>query len=378
MSNFNSRELFMEPKTTQYGSHMVMTNVNKPNKKKFINVDTKFREEYSANTYVEETTFNISLPEKINEIKSMTVHTVDLPVTTFNVSSAIGNNAFQITNMNVAYDTIDMSNVVLSNMTDVSDILNDSSMTNLWISDLSTNDSRYVRYKDVVVVPDGNYDRISLQGAINDQIQQLDRIIPACMCSTIDNPDTSDLHVSLLDNPQRTAEITTKQSQIEIDFTVNEDGITYRSRFKSSLGWLLGFRNTTYTATVYANSLGYVSDQTKDRIYSESMWNIKQPPYMYLAIDEFNGGNHNSFCGSLANSLVSKNVIARISMNDYNYPFGTNITANKHNGLLVSNCREYTGKIDLQRMKVSLVYDNGRVASLGGQDFSFLLEVEYE
>ena len=71
-------------------------------------------------------------------------------------------------------------------------------------------------------------------------------------------------------------------------------------------------------------------------------------------------------------------MIARISMNDYNYPFGTNITANKHNGLLVSNCREYTGKIDLQRMKVSLVYDNGRVASLNGQDFSFLLEVEYE
>ena len=29
-------ELFFEPKTTQYGSHMVMSNVNKISKKKFM------------------------------------------------------------------------------------------------------------------------------------------------------------------------------------------------------------------------------------------------------------------------------------------------------------------------------------------------------
>jgi hypothetical protein len=34
--NFDRNELFLEPKVTQYGNHMVMTNVNKPIKKKII------------------------------------------------------------------------------------------------------------------------------------------------------------------------------------------------------------------------------------------------------------------------------------------------------------------------------------------------------
>ena len=33
MSEFNN-DLFLEPKTTQYGSHMVMSNVHKTTKKK--------------------------------------------------------------------------------------------------------------------------------------------------------------------------------------------------------------------------------------------------------------------------------------------------------------------------------------------------------
>ena len=33
----DNKELFMGPKTTQYGSHMVMTDVVKPTKTKYIN-----------------------------------------------------------------------------------------------------------------------------------------------------------------------------------------------------------------------------------------------------------------------------------------------------------------------------------------------------
>ena len=378
MSNFNTRELFMEPKTTQYGSHMIMTNVNKPSKKKLINVDTKFREEFSSHTYAEENEYTINLPDKVNEIKSMTVHTVDLPMSIFNVSSAIGNNAFQITNMNVAYDTVDASNVVLSNMSDVSTIINDPSMTNLWISDLSANDSRYVKYTDLIIIPDGHYTRVQLQDAIANEIKKLDRIIPSCMCSNINNPDTSDLQIVLIDDSQRRAEISTALSRIEIDFSVNEKGVVDRKNFKSSFGWMIGFRKPKYTATIYQNSLGYISDPTNDKQLSESVWNISIPPYIYLAIDEFNRGNQNSFNTSLSSSLINKNVIARISMNEHNYPFGTTITANKHNGLLVSDLREYNGKIDLQKLNVSLIYSNGHKVNTNGQDFSFLLELEYE
>jgi hypothetical protein len=40
MSEYNNMDLFLEPKTKQYGSHMVMTNVHKQSKTKLVNVDT--------------------------------------------------------------------------------------------------------------------------------------------------------------------------------------------------------------------------------------------------------------------------------------------------------------------------------------------------
>ena len=50
MSNyFDNKELFLEPKVKQYGSHMVMSNVYKNTKVKYVNIDTKFRDEYNYN-----------------------------------------------------------------------------------------------------------------------------------------------------------------------------------------------------------------------------------------------------------------------------------------------------------------------------------------
>ena len=71
MSNyFDNKDLFVGPKTNQYGGHMVMTNVVKERKKKYINVDTRFRDEYSSGgSGVEGIT--ITLPERI---KSPTAH----------------------------------------------------------------------------------------------------------------------------------------------------------------------------------------------------------------------------------------------------------------------------------------------------------------
>ena len=47
--SFDKSTLFMEPNTTQYGSHMVMTNVVKPKRTKYLNIDTRFRDEYNYN-----------------------------------------------------------------------------------------------------------------------------------------------------------------------------------------------------------------------------------------------------------------------------------------------------------------------------------------
>ena len=90
----DNKELFLGATTTQYGNHMVMTNVMKPGKTKYINIDTRFREDYDMNTLSKQ---NVSLPERYTDVRSISVVSAEIPMSYYNISSALGNNAFKVT-----------------------------------------------------------------------------------------------------------------------------------------------------------------------------------------------------------------------------------------------------------------------------------------
>jgi hypothetical protein len=104
------------------------------------------------------------------------------------------------------------------------------------------------------------------------------------------------------------------------------------------------------------------------------MLDLSGPRYLYLAIDEFNKGNQNSFISPLSSSMINKNIIARITMDTIGHPYGSILPSNHGNGLLLSDNRCYTGKIDLQKLHVSLLNETGIPMMLNGNDFSFCLE----
>jgi len=58
--------------------------------------------------------------------------------------------------------------------------------------------------------------------------------------------------------------------------------------------------------------------------------------------------------------------------------FGTVLYANCWNGLLYSDCRQYSSKIDIQRLNVQLINEFGQSVDLNGLDFSFCMEIEHE
>jgi len=300
MAEYND-ELFLAPKTTQYGSHMVMTNVSKPTKKKYINIDTKFRDEYN---YLQVTDYNITLPERITDVKNMTITSMEIPMTFYNISSSLGNNSFQIT-------------------------------------DLSNSNSVYL-----VVVPDSNYDKNSLITVINSKLNSFN------------------LKIDLSGNNSR---LYSTGHTFSIDFTINDQGIPDKYNFRYKLGWLLGFRNQYYTI------IG-----TNVYTYSEQFIDLTNPRYLYLALEEFNKGNQKSFVSPIASSFINKNILARISLDSATHAYGTVLPVNKLNGLLISDNRSYTGKIDLLKLNIKLLSENGNIISLNGYDFSFCLEVEHE
>ena len=302
MSNFDNSSLFMEPRTNQYGSHMIMTNVHKPTKTKYVNVDTKFSDDYQYGTNAN---YNITLPQPITDVKNMSVTNIEIPKTYYNISKNLGNTHLSVHDPN-------------SNITHLIDI------------------------------SDGQYDAASLTSAINASIT------------------TAGLLFDISINENGKTLIYNVTQDYEIRFAVDTNSNPDKYGFKNKLGWMLGFRKTTYMIV------------TNVKLESEYMSDLHGPRYLYLAVEEFNRGNQNSFVSPVVSSLINKNILARITMDNQNYGYGSILSGNTMNGLVISDDRSYTGKIDLLKLNVQLIDENGMPVMLNGLDFSFCLKVEHE
>jgi hypothetical protein len=278
--------------------------------------------------------YNVTLPERINDIKKMTVKSVELPMTMYNISAALGNNYFKLRN--------DDPNTPVSGM---------------------------------ITLSDGLYTMASLQTEITGQISNLTNVLGIIAGNSLNY-----LIFDIQNNKSRffresLDKLNTDDIDLIIDFAVDKYGNFDKYNFKSKLGWLLGYRNTTYTI-----KNEYETNNLNPYIYeiSEAFTDLNGSKYLYLAIDEFSKNNPNSFVTPLPTSLINKSIIARIALDKTNYGFNSILPANMYNGLLISDVRTYTGKIDVQKLNLQLLNDFGNPVSLNGMDFSLCLEVEYE
>lgn len=286
--------MFSAPTTKQYGSHMIMSNVQKERKTKYINIDTKFRDEFN---YKPTSDYNITLSERFTDVRNITAVGAEIPHTFYNISENLQNNAIGFPS------------------------------------------------GKVLVVSDGQYNQASLITELNKQSVALS------LGATFD--------ISY----NRTT--ITPSGSTTIRFDIDSSGNFAKFNFKSRLGWLLGFRGLTYTFS--------------SKLTSEFLVDLSGPRYLYLVVDEFTGGgNQSSFVSPLPTSVINKNILARITVDNKNYGFMDIIPANERNGFLLSDTRSYTGKVDLHRLNVQLVNENGTVMNLNGADFSFCLRIEHE
>ena len=287
---------------------MVMTNVHKETKTKYWNIDTRFRDDYDQ--YYQTLTggivpwYTFTLPQPIHDVKTISVDNVEVPISFFNISEALGNHVLQVNS-------------------------------------------------DLIVVPDRFYSSdIELRTALN--------TVLAASNLTFD--------ISYNGNPYCSF-TNTSGSAIVLDFAIQPTamgGEFDKFHVKSKLGWLLGFRNISYTVAPYST------------LRSEGLLDLTGPRYLYLILDEFTSSNTNSFISPLPTSIINKNILAKISMDYYHYPFGQVLAANPTNGFLTTDVRSFNGKVNLQKLKIQLVNEYGNPVHLNGLDFSFCLEINYE
>lgn len=183
----DGKSSFLGPRVDQYDGHMVMSNVSKPTKRKFINLDTKYRDDYSTGSQCE-----FTLSDRITDVKAMVVRNIEIPQTMYNFSSAIGNTYFQLV-------------------------------------DPSGN-------KTMVTIADGYYTPDIISDAVNTAIQSTTGNFKKLEFST----DIVMVSKSIFD---------CSGGSLTINFAVNSTGQPDAYNVKRKLGWFLGFRNTSYSIT---------------------------------------------------------------------------------------------------------------------------------
>ena len=294
----------LEPSVQQQGSHMIMKGVSKPLKEKIVNIDTKYRTDYDYRSYA---SANMVFGEKLSEVRSMEIVSVDIPITFYNIFE---NNDCQQTGNN------------------------------------------YLRIKNggtskILTMTPNYYTDISFVAEINNQLQNLSL--------------STDISYSVVNNKSF---FKSKVSTYSLATNVDLCGNVYDSNIQNNLGWVMGFRDTSYNLTTSG-------------IASECILNLKTPRHLFLALNEFSQGNSNSFVSPLEKTNQSKNIIAKICIPS-NVKFGDTLCVNKANGLLVSEVRKYLEKVNIQRMNLQLLDDAGRVIHLNGTDFSLCLKLVHE
>ena len=180
-SYFDQKELFLGPQVNQYGSHMIMTDVKKEKKTKYVNLDTRFRDEYNENFNIN---YNITLDEKIQDVITLTATNIEIPMFFYNICENFENNTIKITDNNTTTSAM-------------------------------------------LTLSDANYDETSIKAAINSKLASL-------------AAPFSNITFDFIENKPRFTSST--GDEFTLEFAVDKNGNFAKYGIKSRLGWLLGYR----------------------------------------------------------------------------------------------------------------------------------------
>ena len=286
----------------------VINPLKKRTMKQNLNIDTRFRNNYYSSSA---TNFNVSLPLIINNVLTMQLSSIELPVTYYSISKQSGNNFFSVK-----------------------------------IDDVSK----------VVTISDGNYDYDGIVSAINNALANLggdfQYIVFLMNVNTSSKTNGSgQMMVGL------SSSYTGTTFDFELNFQADRFGIDDRNTpLPLKFGWMLGFRNG-----IYVNNQNYVSEGTVD---------LSGPRYLFLVVDDYNNSVNNGFYSAFNSSILNKNILARISLNASSYTI-----FNENNYNIVTTPRDYFGPVNIQNLTIQLLDEYGRIVELNNMDYSFALSL---
>ena len=313
--------------------------------KRTYTIDSLFRQNYdlpdnASHNYI------IQLPETINRAITMSISSLEIPLTYYNISTFNNNNAFTIQELS-------------GNTNDISGPL------------------YLIRLTSGLYQARFNDNRVNTKIIAYNIVDEINNVLSKCPNSDI----STNLKFGLDDRTgQSFFALTSPTTRYKINFDIdnsnnsnnsNNSSIKYNcidNYLHQKLGWQLGFTNKSINITSITDICG---------IYSDRICNINYPRYIYIAIDDFQASSRNYFSVA-AQSLIAPNIIGRInilSLLEEKTAFkqaasaGDFLFTQKH-------IREYFGPTDITKLRIQLLDEYGRPFSLNNSDWSFVVTFE--
>jgi hypothetical protein len=339
--------------------------VNKSIIKRTYTIDSLFRQNYNSETN-ESHNYIINLPEIITKAITMSISSVEIPLSYHNISEELNNNIFKIIVINNTTSKIDFSTNI---------ILTTGLYEARFINDLKTG-------QDIVSEVQNQINTILSDLCGNSLITPLANDISFatdlvnCLKYSVDSRsgfsafEYNDASSTLLD---------LNNFSIKIDFDVNNNNTTNtickQNEIFQKLGWQLGFREKSILLN--EDNDVYKVTNTRALIISRGVCHINYPRYIYIAIDDFQSSSRNYF-SIAAESIIAPNIVGRInilSLLEEKTAFkqaaapGDFLYTQKH-------VREYFGPTDINKLKISLLDEYGRPFPINNMDWSFIISFE--
>ena len=138
--------------------------------------------------------------------------------------------------------------------------------------------------------------------------------------------------------------------------------LNYEAPLISFLGWQLGFRN----AENISKNGGAGS---KGSVVSEALVAIRATNYIFISIDDYNNSVNDYYSAVFSESFAIKNIITRVNV-------GFLQDVNDASSIQLNRQRCFFGPVNIQKLRITL-YDNfGRVVDLNNMDWNIELIFE--
>jgi hypothetical protein len=316
---------------------------------KAVNIDTRFRDNYYA---TKSTNINITLPFRLEKVISYRIVGITLPLTYYNIAQSYGNNVITI-------------NIHASNTSGVLDI--------------SYN----------LILPDGCYNTSQGVSIFSSCLEQVvNNILKNDVNSPNNNPSCPNLNLIYTIDRTSGRSIFAQDATIATTVAYSFDIITnvgynlensqveadYYRILMLRLGWVFGFRLGQYSSS---NNRIPSSATDFGSIVSEGICFTKFPLYGFLAIDDFNKNSNDYYMSVFSSSTSVPNIIGKVNFTQFTEAAGEFQAAQgESTSNAINREKRFFGPVNIQKLKITLYDDLGRILDLNNMDWS--LELAFE